>query len=492
MRDNQPRWIAALFVVLAFAPLALGAQGGLSLLDDASLVPRGLARLRMPLIWTRYDQRFGKTGPTALGAPFTSDSLGAALLTPLATTQSLIQAASATTSKLSLGKSRLDALAREEQMPFTLEYGLLDRLSLSLVVPVVRKRLSGLLRLDSTGANVGPNPNRLGGAPLTTNNQVQTQFASAATQLQTRLNACTASPGSAGCPALLARQAEAQALIASSQSFAGTVGTLYGKTGASGEAFVPRNASAAQIAVAARVADFNLKYKDLLVSAIDLITAVPVGAAGPAGVANVNSYVLSDLRRDSIATGELLGVGDVELGFKYLAINHPARERGDLAARVLVGSSVRFPSGSRQAPIGVADLRIGDGAIGFDARAIGEVQRGRAALLGAATFTSVGVNKAMPASDTRRISVDVEPRWNLTAAFSIHGSYSMRTADITGNTQLAGGGVSFTSISNWQRGTRPLPMEMRYSHLETINGAVGAAKFTRDQLEVRIYFQRGR
>src|SRR5690348_16268932 len=134
MRENQPRWLAAALVVfasLAIAPAPLGAQGGLSLLDDASLVPRGLARLRIPIIWTRYDQRFGSSALTPLGAPFTADSMGAEQLPPLATTQSLIQNAAGAAFKLSLGKSHLDAMAREEEMPFTVEYGLLDRLSLS-------------------------------------------------------------------------------------------------------------------------------------------------------------------------------------------------------------------------------------------------------------------------------------------------------------------------------------------------------------------------
>lgn len=491
MRDNQPRWFAAALVVLSVTVSAVShGQAGLSLLDDASLVPRGMARLRMPAVWTRYDQRFGTSTPQALGAPYTSDALGAAQLTPLAATQSLIQSAAASPFTLSLGKSRLDATAREEQLPFTLEYGVLARLSVSLVVPVVRKRLAGVLRLDSTGANVGPNPHRLSATASTSNGQVQAQFSAAASQLQSRLTACIAGPGSAGCPALLARQAEAQQLIQSSQSFAGTVASLYGRTGTTGEAFVPRSSSAAQSAVAARVADFNLKYKDLLVSASDLITAMPAGAAGPAGAANLTSYVLSDLGRDSLAAGELFGVGDVEIGFKFLAFDHPVGAEGGAGVRLLVASSVRLPSGSRQAPVGVADLRIGDGAIGFDASAIAEVQRGRAAFIGAASFTSVGSNAAMPATDSRRLSLGLEPRWHLTAPLSVHGSYALRTADVTGNTQLIGGGVSFTTLSRW-RGERPLPMEMRYSHLETIAGAAGAAKFTRDQLEVRIYYQPG-
>ena len=491
MRDIQPRWLAAALVVLMAAPNGLGAQGGLSLLDDASLVPRGLARLRMPVVWTRYDQRFGSSKQLALGAPYSSDSLGASQLLPLATTQSLIQAASATAFTLSLGKSRLDAMAREEQLPFTIEYGVMNRLSFSVMVPVIRKRLSGLLRLDSTGANVGPNPHRSNVTASAMNGQVQTQFATAVTQLQNRLTACAASPGSAGCPALLARQAEAQQLIQSSQSFASTVASLYGRSGETGQAFVPRSSSVAQSAVAARVADFNLKYKDLLVSATDLITAIPASAVGPAGAANLTSYVLSDLGRDSLASNEVFGIGDVEVGFKFLMFDRPVTERRGLGMRLLVASSAHLPSGSRQAPAGVADLRIGDGAIGFDARAIAEVQRGRVALLGAASYTSVGSNAVMPATDTWRMSVDIEPRWHITAPLSVHGSYAKRTADLTGNTQLVGGGVSFTTLSTFRRGDRPLPMEMRYSHLETISGAVGAAKFTRDQLEVRIYFQPG-
>ena len=491
MRDTRPRWRAAALAVLvsAIVPRLLPAQAGLSLLDDASIAPRGLLRLRMPVIWTRYEQRFTANGTQALGTPFTADTLGVAQLATLASTQSLIQSAAASPFTLSLGKSRLDAMAREEQLPFVLEYGVLRRWSLSLVVPVVRKRLAGLLQLDSAGANVGPNPQRVSAAASTANALVQTQFGDAATQLQSRLDACTASPGSAGCPALLARQAEAQALIQTSQSFATAVGTLYGMTGGTGEAFVPRASSSAQGAVAARVADFNLKYKDLLASASDLITAIPVGAAGPAGAANLTSYLLQDLGRDSIATGEVFGIGDVELGVKFLAL-----DRGDGArfgTRLLVSATLRVPSGSRQAPVGVADLRIGDGAIGFDARGIGDVHWGRLALLGAASLTSVGSNPAMPPGDTRRVSLDLEPRWHLTAPLSIHASYALRTADFTGNSQLAGGGVSFTTVSTFRPGDRPLPMEMRYSHLETIRGAAGAAKFTRDQLEVRIYFRAG-
>ena len=51
-----------------------------------------------------------------------------------------------------------------------------------------------------------------------------------------------------------------------------------------------------------------------------------------------------------------------------------------------------------------------------------------------------------------------------------------------------GGGVSYSTLSSY-RGTGPLPIEMRFTHLEAITGDAGRLKFFRDQLEVRIYYR---
>jgi hypothetical protein len=489
MSDNRPRWLAAtLVVLLTAAHSAAFAQDPLPLLDDASLVPRGLLRLRSPLAFTRYEQRFASSGTTDLGAAFTADSLGSSRLGPLATSEALTQTASASPFKLSLGKSHLDGLVREEHMPFMLEYGLLDRLSISVMVPIIRKRLTGLFRLDSLGANVGPNPQRLSASAAATNNTVQLEINSAVLQLQSQLSNCTLGP--AGCANLAGRVAEANQLILDSQAFASAVGSLYGKTGSSGEAFVPRASSAAQSAIAARVSAFNTKYKDLLSSSGNLLVSVPVGSAGPAGASDVTNYVLNDLGRDSINGGHVLGIGDWELGAKYLLVNR-VRERGR-SLRVLVASSVSFPSGKREAPVGVADLRIAHAALGYDVRAIAEWKAGRTAITGAASTTMFGRNAAMPpGGDTRLVTSEWEPRWHVSAPLSIHGSYALRVGDETGSMHFAGGGVSFTTISGYKRGDKPLPMEMRYTHLEAIKGAVGAPKFTRDQLEIRLYYRLG-
>jgi hypothetical protein len=476
--------IATLAIALLVCPALAIAQGGFGHLEDASIAPRGVVRLRTSTVWTRYEQRYASGGLAALGAPFTADSLGPSQIPELAIVDSLVDDAAASPFTLSLGKSRLSSMAREEFMPITLEYGVTRRLAFGLVVPLVRKRVAGLFTIDSAGANMGPNPRRRSATALATNANVQAQFLAARTQLETQLQNCIANPGAAGCPALLARQAEAQALIQSSQSFASSVAALYGTTTTEGEAFVPRTQSGAQAAIAARVAAFNLQYQDILASSASFVTAIPVGSAGPAGSADVVDYVIRDLGRDSIAAKTQVGVGDMELGVKFLAADYSG-------FKLAVASSLRLPTATRKAPAGVADLRIGDGGIGFDARAILEAHRGRLAVLGAASYTKLGSTAETAAGDSRRITIDVAPRWHLSAPLAIHGAWSLRDADVTGSTQLMGGGVSFTTVnSTWSPGTRPLPMEMRFTHLETVSAAVGAPKATRDQLEVRIYYQR--
>src|SRR4051812_18103439 len=205
----------------AFASRAAMAQAGLDHLEDAPLPPRGLLRIRAITAFTRYDQVFTGAGTRPLGGFLSSDSLGPAQVPALTGIQSLVADASGQSFALTLGHSRLDATAREEIVPITLEYGITRRIAVSWVTPIIRRRVASLMRLDTAGfgANVGPNPQRTDVAAAQVNAQAQTEFASAAAQLQARLNSCSANPAGTGCSALLARQTEAQALIQSSQGF---------------------------------------------------------------------------------------------------------------------------------------------------------------------------------------------------------------------------------------------------------------------------------
>jgi hypothetical protein len=487
MRDRRSRILAAAFVVSFVVASALPAQDALGHLDDASTPPKGLLRLRVAGVWTRYDEVFASTGVNPLAATLNSPALGTANGFGLGAIETQIQSATASPFTLSLGRARLSATGREEVVPIGIEYGITNRLSVGVVIPFMRKRVATQFRLDTlgSGANVGPNPNRT--STVAQNANVQAQFSAAAAQLQNRLSFCQANPSSSGCAAFLARQSEVQPLITSSSSFATTIGTLYGTSTLKGSAFVPMTQSAAQAAIALRVADFNFKYKDLLASSTDLITAIPKGAGGPVGAADFQSYVVGDLGRDSLNTQERLGIGDVELGAKMRVIDLPMTEARRFGAQLAVAGSVRLPTGSTQSPSDLINMRFGNGATTLDGRVLLDVQAGRFGILTAAQFATL-VN-----ADTiefrpygnQRMELDIAPRFYLSPPLSIHGAYSIRQAQAAGD-QLVGGGITYSTLAGY-KGSGRLPVEMRFTHLEAIKGDVGRPKFFRDQIEVRLY-----
>jgi len=488
-------------IALACAASAAGAQTGPGHLEDASVVPRGLFRVRAATVWSRYESRFTSAGHEALGAPFTSAALGSAQLAPLRGVDSLASLAAGQPFTLSLGQSRLDARGRHEIVPIGVEYGLTDRITLGVVVPIVRKRIAVQLRLDSAGATMGPNLHRTSSAAAGINTLLQAQFAAAAAQLQTRLDACQNS-GAAGCADLLARQGEALALMAASQGFASAVGSLYGSASATGMAFVPVAGSAAQAEIALRVADFNARYRDLLDSTSDLLTAIPVPAGGPAGTSELQRYLTSELGGDSLATEERIGFGDVELGVKVLVLDvRPAT--GSLAARATLSAVYRFGTSSQQSPSPLMDFRLGDGRDMLEARGALDLAARRVGLLALGEFTTAFGDAltggfippgllAAPRPDSRWLSVHLAPRVQLTSLFALHGAWSLRSGDESGAETLAGGGVSFTTMPRYLASGGPLPMEMRYTHLESLSGPVGSPKVSRDQIELRIYVGRRR
>ena len=498
---RRARTVGAIALLLLAGSQA-AAQSGLGHLEDATVVPRGLFRLRAITVWSRFDTRFTPNGEEPLGAPFTSTALGRSQIAALGTIDSLVSSATAQPFSLSLGQSRLDARGRHEIVPIGVEYGLTRRITVGVMVPVVRKRVAVQLRLDSTGANVGPNAHRTAPGAATTNSLVQTQFSGAATQLQNRLASCNANSAGAGCAALLARQGEAQALIAESQAFASSVGALYGTSSTNGQAFVPTAGSATQTAIALRVADFNARYRELLASGSDLITAVPMGAGGPSGLAQLQDYLNNELGGDSIATEERSGLGNVEVGVKALLIDRPRTGTSAFAMRMTANLLARLATSSQQSPSPIADLRLDEGQHVVEGRLALDVLAGRVGMLGVVGFAGTSTTAVVDplagpgvtpvrTDDAQVVSLHVAPRVHLSAPFAIHAAWSMRNGNESGSAQLVGGGVSYSTLSGFRPGAA-LPMEMRYTHLESLSGPVGEPKYYRDQLELRIYFGRAR
>ena len=496
MHDCRPRRFAATcFVSLVFATTAQG-QAGLSHLGDASIAPRGTLRLHAATAWTRYDSRFGLNGVVGLGAPFTADSLGVRQLPQLAVPESLMREASRLPVSLSLGRSRLDATGREEVIPLALEYGVTDRIAIGVLVPFVRKRVAVQFQVDSVGgstANAGPNPHRLDPTAAQNNVTLQAQFAQAAQQLQQRLSDCQANPSGAGCAALLARAGEAQALIAESQTLAAELEALYGGLTSAGSPFVPTGGSVPQLAIEARILSISARYRDLLSSSADLITVAPIGARGQAGVAQVQQYLFEEELRDSIATRERIGIGDVELGVAVRALSMQPRVPGGLGVLLTLAGAVRFPTGSDSSLSELVDLRLGAGTTGVNSRAMLDLSLRRFGMLVTGYYNqafgeSDDATSGFWPADTRYMELSLAPRWQLSGPLAIHAAYSARSANETGTDQLIGGGISFSNLLHTPAGRTP-PIDMRFTHLESLTGDAGRPKFFRDQLELRIYYR---
>lgn len=490
MCERWPRLLAASVIAVLLAPPALLAQAGLGHVDDPGTPPAGLLRLRALTAWTRFESRFTGDTLVPLGAPWTSPALGPREIPALTGVESLVRSTSGSAFTLSLGQSRLNAVARDVIIPLGLEYGVTNRLSVGVTVPIVQRRSTLLFLLDSTGANVGPNPHRTSSAASQLNNQVQAEFANAIAQLQQRLQTCQNTPTAPGCSSLAGREAEAQQLIQVSQSFASDVAALFGSGASAGAAFVPRAQSAAQADIGLRIADFNTRYRDLLAANVDLLRAVPAAAGGPAGSAELRQYVIDELGRDSLNTQERLGIGDVEIGAKFRFVDAPPSETRRIGVRAAAAAAVRLPTGSRLSPTEVADLRLGAGVVVADSRLLIDAQAGRFGVL-AAGHLAVAVTRdaqATDARDRRWVEVHVAPRFHFSGPMAIHGAYSLRSADVSGGDQLVGGGVSFSTLAQYRSG-RGVPIEMRFTHLEALTGDAGRPKLSRDQIEVRLYYR---
>lgn len=126
------------------------------------LVPRGALLLGMEGSSTLTRGFHGPDGRLPVGGAFLRPGLGPGLLPELAVPEARFRSLAETPSdwQLSLGRVRGHMSAAEQHLPLEIAYGVLDRLTLGVTVPMVRRRSNSSLRLSGEGATVGTNPFR--------------------------------------------------------------------------------------------------------------------------------------------------------------------------------------------------------------------------------------------------------------------------------------------------------------------------------------------
>ena len=458
---------ATAVVTVSLASSSAGAQGIPGILDDASVLRPGAARVDVSFRTSRADERYGLNTPgrrsgslEPLAADFDIPDLGAAQLPGLTAAEQGIREASGLSSfMLSLGRPDFSSAISSTVLPVSIDVGVTSRVMLGVMVPYIRTR--NHVRADfnpaRTEGNAGINPGLVGGIARTTNTQFRNQVTSAAQALREALDGCAANPAGPGCASLEANRAQAEALIVESRQFRDRVESVYGSdTTTRPSLFVPRAGSAAQAAIEERAAAMNALYRSLLglqSTAPEPIAARPFPAQAPIPAGQAQVLFTDPDPRLGLAlapprTVERSHLGDIEVGGRVLLLDtFGPNARRSVPLRAAVGATFRFATGQEDDPDDLFDVPTGDGQNDVELRGgldIGVLGRLVASLRGRYTIQlpdrtvariTEDPSDVFPAAYRRQeverdlgdiVEIDVLPRYAFGPHFALVGQYLFR------------------------------------------------------------------
>ena len=502
----------------------------LSNAEDARTLPKGTVMLRALNAWTRYDEVFDATADSLhhlhpLGDAFSAESLGVRQFPRLDTLQKALRTLTGQPSlNLNLGQAFSTADTRVVTTPLSLSYGLTDRLTIGAMVPIVQTHTTVFIELNpqrvatSTGANVGINPARFASnaTAQSANGALIDAMRNAANSLNAFLANCSSS-GSCSTQTIT----RATRIRDNDSTFLKAVSFLYGE-GTQGNNFVPFGA--AQDSVVKQLARLADSVNAVLGSSFAF--APPSGAIAPAALTDLQLLATTGLgvAFDSLGSPDRIGIGDVEVSALFKLLDGFSDTTGGLRLRGTLRAVLRLGTG--RPPSGTVPFEVGTGTgqTSADGGAILDVRLGRfvATFAGQYTtyFTSAPVARLpnsdfalfpldVPVSGTWRegdaLQVEATPRIRLTDYFTFHGAYAMRHQAASRYTspnvnspplflatteQRAGFGFAYSTVARYARGRSSVPLELFFTHLETLTASGGLTpKYSRDQIEVRIYYR---
>jgi len=543
----------ALAFIAVFANPA-SAQRVLGVGDDALVLPRGVFRFRTLGQWTWFNERYGKDTPgrpdgalEPLGVDFTLDTIGVRQFPNLASLQAGLQQLTGNPNWFaSLGNTVVNLRDHVVAFPFVFEAGLSKRFSVGIQIPYVQTQTSAFFNVNSSGTNgnLGFNPALAVAAALTQDATMNTQFTTAANNLQAALDACAANPAaSPQCPALNAQRTNAQALVNNSRAFAGGVNQIYTTS-----PFVPIVGTDAQLAIEARVAAFKALYTQFLGAGNPITTNGPFAAQTRLSVRDAQTILTNPafgIQSDPLASVTRSHIGDIDVGAKFSVFDtfggstEARMSPKGLNFRAAIGGMFRFPSGQIESPDNFIDIGTGRGAKAIEGRLFSDI------LVGSHFWESFIVRYNHPFSDTqtmriidlpneelapvyRRQSVnrqlgsafefETAPRIVVNDFFAVSAWYMYRhkqhdkysgtftiPAATTGFADLTidaatldleteqrehrfGGGISYSNLYSFDQGKAKIPFEVTYLHWQTMAGSGGnQPKFFTDQIQLRLY-----
>jgi len=531
----------------AIVPRVVWGQRVLGVGDDATVLPRGAVRVTAQGTWATYNELYGPGGKLeALGAPFTSDSLGARqleILRPLRT--SIRTLAQQPNADVSLGPIRTDFTARIARSALLLDLGLTSRIMLTTRVPYEHTISEVVLDVNPRNesgirANIGINPARASQAGVVTaaNRAVVDSLLRVAQEVSTRLTAC----GAASTDPVCSDQSRARTLVNDARAMATGIATTYGigADTARGFQFVPLAQSSLQTAIAARLDALNASFK----AYIPTLAAFgsPAGALAPISAGAASALISDSLGVAPIGLVERSHLGDIEVGAKVLLIDTfgglagARAHREGLGLRVAVGGLARLGTGQPERPDDMFDVGTGDGQTDIEGNGAMDLVIGRrfwASFVGRYgvqladekefRIPDVARNPFLAAYREKTVSRDLgdyiefqaTPRYVYNDYFSLSANWTYRlkgedkytgtftATDLTGQSvtldasilgtgteqseQRIGGGASFSTLRAFERGRARLPIEIQFLHWQTISGEGYLPKQFSSQIQLRYY-----
>ena len=395
---------------------AARAQGSPWFGEDALVLSRGMVRLGIAPTWVRYDQRYRADGTAEpLATDLSSELLGPTQVSILGPVRERLEALGPTPDiELSLGSLKVDHDASVFSVPLSAEVGIGARLSLGVMVPIVRTR-SGILFSPNpgvTGGNVGINPALDDADARAQNAALLAQFASAIDALETLIAAC-ADPGNPDPRCPQARTPEAQELVESAGAFAGGLGALYSETGSP---IVPLAASPFDVTIRGRVSAFSASFGDFDIT--DITSTGPRGAtiAGYADLTRILTDPAFGIQAEPIATRTTTSIGDIEVGAVLQLLNTVRRDtlqRYGAGIRAAVGGVFRLGTGKADNPDDFVDVPSGDGQNDIELRTQWDV------LLGSRVALGLGARYTLQLADREIVRI-IEPHRPFPALWRRH------------------------------------------------------------------------
>jgi len=538
--------VCAALSLVASGSRIVSAQRVLGPGEDATVLPRGAVRISAQGAWSTYNELYGPGGKLeALGAPFSSDSLGAAQLEFLRPLQTTLRAlAQQPDANVSLGTARTDFSARIARSSVTLDLGLTSRVMITARLPYEHTISEVAMDVNprgvqNNGANIAPNPALVAtSAAARQNAEVVDSLRRAVTELTSRLAACGTNPGDVVCN----QRPQVEALLQTAQGFATGIATTYG-TGAvatPGRAFVPLVGSTIQNAIAARVAALNASFKSYI-PALG-VWKTPFPAQAPITAGQFSALAPDVLGIAPIGLVDRSHIGDIEVGAKLLIIDTfgglaAARAAGRRSGfRLALGGLARLGTGQVDRPNELVDVGTGDGQTDVEANGTADFVFGRRFWASVAgrygiqledekllRIPDVPRNPFQPAYREQTVTRDLgdyieleaNPRYvyNDYLSASVQWLYRRKGEDTYSGTftvespdqepvaldasilgvdteqseQRVGAGLTFSTLRAFDRGRANLPIDVQVFHSQTVSGEGYVPKRFTTQVQLRYY-----